>query len=506
MIWACAPAVFLASCIDWGDPTQADGESDGVLPDGLDGTESDCPAGQAWCDGACIDVQSNHAHCGGCNNACEPYEVCSAGNCSLECPDGLIACSGGCVDLSSDTENCGTCGKVCTAGENATAYCDEGVCAVRCEQGWSDLDGDGSCETECVPTSDSEICNGVDDDCDGDVDEDFDCRMGQPVACDTTCGSTGTGTCGLDCRPPPPDLCDPPAELCNGLDDDCDGACDNGFECCGSDSEFCTSSCGSTGMRECTATCMWSSCIPPPETCNGADDDCDGACDNGFECCRNGSGTCTTSCGSAGTRACSDTCAWQACIPPPETCNGRDDDCDGTCDNGFGCCASTSQNCPTSCGSTGTIACSSSCSWGLCTPPAETCNDRDDDCDGDTDEDFRQYRCPLTGSTVPSQDTCNDGCAVTQACSVSTTNPTASGSATTSNECGLRIRGSGASIIVEQYDTYWDGGCTSSLVTRGTITLSGVTTQTCPLGSFPCTGSPPACTQTASCQPVIVCP
>ncbi|MEY3013965.1 MAG: hypothetical protein RIT45_2700 [Pseudomonadota bacterium] len=44
--------------------------------------------------------------------------------------------------------------------------------------------------------------------------------------------------------------------------------------------------------------------------------------------------SCTTSCGSAGTRDCSATCRWLACVPPTETCNGVDDDCDGDTDEG----------------------------------------------------------------------------------------------------------------------------------------------------------------------------
>lgn len=57
------------------------------------------------------------------------------------------------------------------------------------------------------------------------------------------------------------------------------------------------------------------------ETCNGKDDDCDGAVDEGCGC--------TTSCGSTGT--------WSgvACTPPPESCtNSVDDDCDGAINEG----------------------------------------------------------------------------------------------------------------------------------------------------------------------------
>jgi len=75
--------------------------------------------------------------------------------------------------------------------------------------------------------------------------------------------------------------------------------------------------------------------------------------------------------------------------PPPtgtEVCDGYDNDGDGLVDETFTCPSGSSRACTTSCGSTGTQDCGSSCSWGLCIPPAETCNGRDDNCDGLVDE------------------------------------------------------------------------------------------------------------------------
>ena len=43
---------------------------------------------------------------------------------------------------------------------------------------------------------------------------------------------------------------------------------------------------------------------------------------------------CTTSCGSSGLSVCSPTCAMAACTPPAESCNGQDDNCDGATDEG----------------------------------------------------------------------------------------------------------------------------------------------------------------------------
>ncbi len=41
----------------------------------------------------------------------------------------------------------------------------------------------------------------------------------------------------------------------------------------------CTSTCGTVGKRGCGAKCRWNKCVPPWETCNGVDDDCDGFTD-----------------------------------------------------------------------------------------------------------------------------------------------------------------------------------------------------------------------------------
>jgi hypothetical protein len=241
------------------------------------------------------------------------------------------------VDTDSDAGHCGACGNECTANEHAVAVCEMGVCGVVCEEGWADLDHDGSCESECTPSSDEERCNGVDDNCNGETDEDFDCRMGAVAGCTTTCGSTGTGMCGVDCSTPEPEACTPPAEACNGADDDCDTVCDDGFECCRGQVSGCATGCGSTGSQACGITCGLGACVPPAEACNGADDDCDTVCDNGYSCCAGSPGTCTTGCGTTGTRTCTTSCSWTSCAPPAETCNGTDDDCDTVPDDLTGC-------------------------------------------------------------------------------------------------------------------------------------------------------------------------
>ena len=80
------------------------------------------------------------------------------------------------------------------------------------------------------------------------------------------------------------------------------------------------------------------------EECNSFDDNCDGTIDEDCDCTPLGSTeTCTTSCDSAGTRTC-EMAGWSTCVPPAETCNGADDDCDGMADEAFDYVASPSVN------------------------------------------------------------------------------------------------------------------------------------------------------------------
>lgn len=110
-----------------------------------------------------------------------------------------------------------------------------------------------------------------------------------------------------------------------------------------------TVSCKACGVAAGTTTCS-SSCTPgicsvtPQQQCNPMG--CSGAgiqtCNlstNQWGNCTGCSGTvpCPTSCGSTGTASCSCTGTGTSCTPPAEVCNGKDDDCDGKVDNGITC-------------------------------------------------------------------------------------------------------------------------------------------------------------------------
>ncbi len=80
--------------------------------------------------------------------------------------------------------------------------------------------------------------------------------------------------------PPPPSK---PTEICNGLDDDGNGLVDEIFACRLGDTKgpTCVTSCGPSGMRICEGpSCTWGTCMPFPEDCsNTIDDDCNGLVD-----------------------------------------------------------------------------------------------------------------------------------------------------------------------------------------------------------------------------------
>lgn len=244
-------------------------------------------------------------------------------------------------------------------------------------------------------TGSESACNGVDDDGDGLIDEDY-----VPVA--TTCGTgacarAGTtscvsGTVTDSCTPGTPAASD---ATCNGVDDDCNGVEDEDYV---SASTSCgTGACAATGTTSCVSGTVQNSCTPGipaagDATCNGVDDDCDGVADEGFV-------STSTSCGigpcaASGVTSCVSGAVQDSCTPGTPaadvTCNGVDDDCDGVADEGF---VPASTACGTgACAAAGVTSCLSGTLEDSCTPgtPAAddaTCDGVDDDCDGTSDED-----------------------------------------------------------------------------------------------------------------------
>ena len=176
----------------------------------------------------------------------------------------LVTESTSCTDADSDSYDSSTCG-----GED----CD---------------DMDASINPGAV-----EICDNLDNNCDGTVDENCDCVDSQ----EQSCGSTDVGECvkgTKTCLNGEWSSCsssiEPVTEICDSLDNDCDGTVDEGCSCTNGQEQIC----GSTDVGECAKgvqTCItneWSDCIgdvgPVDEICDDSlDNDCDGLVDEGCE-------------------------------------------------------------------------------------------------------------------------------------------------------------------------------------------------------------------------------
>ncbi|MCK5713041.1 MAG: putative metal-binding motif-containing protein, partial [Hyphomicrobiaceae bacterium] len=160
-----------------------------------------------------------------------------------------------------------------------------------------DQDGDGfspnagDCDDQDLdvyPGAD-EVCNGIDDNCDMAVDEGFNtgtsCSDGVGACAASgviVCLSDTTATCNAVAGAPQ-------AEICDDLDNDCDGTIDNGFDV-GLGCSAGVGACESAGYLVCSVDGTATVCdavpgSPEAEICgNGIDEDCDGedlACSGG---------------------------------------------------------------------------------------------------------------------------------------------------------------------------------------------------------------------------------
>lgn len=249
----------------------------------------------------------------------------------------------------------------------------------------------GAAWTTCVSTQISDdLCDGQDNNCDGQIDEDFlntgdDCTNGKKGACKTVgefvCSADGTTTvCNAEAGPAPT------AEKCNGFDDNCDGKIDEGLNI-GKACTVTTNGCAATGVNQCqpdgSVACSAPAPQGTPEVCDGKDNNCNGQTDEGF-----------------------------ASIP--EICDGLDNNCNGATDGtdvpGFGAACQATLN---QCTNYGVMMCELGAKKLVCDakkPVAteEVCDGKDNDCDGVID----MPSCsapPMTCSADPTTATITKG-------------------------------------------------------------------------------------------------
>ena len=254
-----------------------------------------------------------------------------------------------------------------------------------------------------------ETCNGVDDNCNGSIDEgvknkyykdsDND-KYGNPNEKMEACKAPeGYVTDNSDCNDSNKNINPNADELCNSIDDNCNKQIDETFKnkgnsCDSDDEDRC-----SNGILTCKDDGTGLECTNDnniTEQCDGEDNDCDEQIDEGCSCdgsferiCSNNIGECKE-----GKQYCVNG-VWGECdgvTPKTEICDGKDNNCDSHTDEDCDCINGTEKTCSTDVGTCrmGKRICSNG-EWGECDgvlPQIETCDDLDNNCDGNTDEGF----------------------------------------------------------------------------------------------------------------------
>ena len=307
--------LILSGCVEGsiGDaPTCPDAETD-VCPSGDGTSQSDTPSGS--------DTTSDPSDTGA-----------DTGD-----PTGPIGCD-------DDPE----AGCPCDFQDRAIGICSEGT-----------LDDKGNCQKPSAYQDDENECDGKDNDCNGIVDEG--CRCDYEGKSEGVCEDAGTKDDQGNC--PKPSTYEPDEISCKGLDNDCDGSVDEGCGCNYQNKSTGVCSGGKIGpMGDCQAPMAYEQ---DEQSCDGKDNDCDGLTDesDGPIACTPGEKM-TESCGACGekVRTCQSNCTWgtfSGCQSKGQCTPGETQS--DTCGN----CGTQTRNCTQNC----TWGAWSGCSGeGVCSP------------------------------------------------------------------------------------------------------------------------------------------
>ncbi len=356
-------------------------------------------------------------------------------------------------------------------GLNATCggvgRCGQGLVACACPPGQPDCAESARlalCSTmpggPFSEAFDTEMCNGEDDDCDGDLPDDehdpegdgyLTCRETTCMACVHTEG--GVEVIGLDAEQRCPDtrlllpaeagsmreVAPNPGnvELCDGLDNNCSGSVDEGFNLytscgrgvCAGGRSVCNRA---NPQSTCCSTepgCLSAQGLAGPELCDGRDNNCDG--DTPLDERDDGDGDGVPLCGEVGCMGLNTVeantltdvhPAWPYSNPPiaaaPEICDRQDNDCDGVVpadefdldQDGLLLCEELAQGCRAEDDPDGRVR---GAAWGARIHPAadapeaqDQCDGADNDCDGEVDDGF------AFGTSALHCGGCNNACAL----------------------------------------------------------------------------------------------
>ncbi|HAA59024.1 MAG TPA: hypothetical protein DCE42_29990 [Myxococcales bacterium] len=375
--------------------------------------QENCNAGQQICQPAELTTQKW--------GDCKPVARTKAEDTPALCFDGLDNDCDGKYD-KFDKDCASFCQpdstRPCYTGDPKTR--NRGICKLGTQTCNKDGKGYSACQDEVLPQK--EECNGKDDNCDGKIDEG--CQTGTCTDGDTQpCGdNTGTCTKGTQtCQNGQWGSCSggvqPTAERCNGKDDDCDGQIDNQLDtnCYSGPSGTQGKGLCKRGTRECLNG-KWTACqgevTPKTEVCDGKDNDCDGQKDEGCSCKNGDSRSCGTDTGACkkGIQTCNDLGEWGPCTggvePKTETCGTKDLDCDGK----IGCADPDCNG--ASCNDNNACTHTDKCSSGKCKGTAISCNS--DTCTTRTCQGTNKCKITYKNGTA-----CNDNnaCTHTDRCS-----------------------------------------------------------------------------------------
>jgi len=376
----CNPNTGMVECFGFQDHTQdpelcdgRDNDCDGTFDENVVFANPDC--GPMTDTGECvIGTLSCMAGTPICTGAVFPkFETCNG------LDDDCNGAADEIFNKQTDIQNCGACGTVCqptsktcifttnttTSGVpctmdsqcpggscviNSQPRCSTGNCSFQCNAGFKDFDTmpANGCEYRCFVTGLTEECDGIDNDCDGNTDEGLTappiCLSKAGSECGTNTVATCTGAGGWVCNYPG-DVQFPETK-CDGKNNDCDANIDEaqpnfGDDCfevaetaCGADTTdddndgFTNDGCPVVGTAETGAQCG-----------DAVDSDGDGAVNDGCPA-KEERGVCK----SKGTYQCDSmnldgpaTCVitMPGMMPAAqETCDAKDNDCDGKTDEG----------------------------------------------------------------------------------------------------------------------------------------------------------------------------